>query len=502
MGRGGYTFLANEQGWLVRSVRPIEGTDFLSLTHLYQPLIGTDAFALYMTLSYQLPFHRPGASPLYTHSYLVNLLSITSLQLLEARQRLEGIGLLETYETETDKWDKYLEYRLIPPLAPVHFFASDILGAMLWERIGKERFQMTREWLFSLDSVDKKKEGRNVTKSFQEVFGVISPQAMLQTAQWQEATPTVNTEGMNGKRPKVPEQIDLEPIKMRLATMLGPEAWTQEVEEEIQEICFFYQLDSWGLIKALQNPYVTPGGRVDRERLREYVRQEYRYQYRSLPSVQRKDRLKLVEREKEDKLTIAQPLTQEPKTKMDDRAEQHFQRLAQISPLELLKLYHGGSQIARADVELVESLLTEFRLPSAVVNVLLDYVLIKYDRKLSRPLVEKIAGHWKRLGIQTLEQARNQCLKEVEEVEGKTKRRSRQDASSVRESRTRTTKNTTKNNSNLPEAVRNQLEGKSGSDELTDEEFEKMKAQLHAKMKKMDENFERRKSMQGKESRY
>ncbi|WP_222704937.1 helix-turn-helix domain-containing protein [Risungbinella massiliensis] len=51
-----------------------------------------------------------------------------------------------------------------------------------------------------------------------------------------------------------------------------------------------------------------------------------------------------------------------------------------------------------------------------------------------------------------------------------------------------------KDNSDLPESVRNQEEGKTSNDDLTDEEFEKMKAQLHAKMKKMDENFERRKA--------
>lgn len=476
--------LWNEKGWMVRSVRPIEGMDFLSLTHLYQPLIGTDAFALYITLSYQLPFHRPGVSQLYPHSYLVNLLSTSYQALLDARHRLEGIGLLESFEIESDKWETYIEYHLIPPLAPVHFFSSDILGAMLWERVGKERFQAIREWLFSIDSIRKDSSGRNITKPFQEVFGVVSPQTIIEASQWQENDVSQKMlEDMNGKRPTVPKQINLEPIKMRLSTILGPEAWTKELEEEIQEICFFYQLDSWQLIKALQNPEVTPNGKVNREKFREFVRHEFRYQFRTLPSVQRKDRLRLVEKPMPTFGTDTNPTN-------DERAEQHFQRLSKISPLELLKHYHQGSQIARADLELVESLLTDFGLPPAVVNVLLDYVLIKYDRKLPRALVEKIAGHWKRLGIQTVEQARNQCLKEIEEIEGKARRKSR--LGKVKETQEKfRSKNRSK--SKLPEAVRNQLEGNEEPEVMSEQELEIWKQRLNNKMREMNEIFAERK---------
>lgn len=485
--------MTNQQGWLVRSVRPIEGTDFLSLTHLYQPLIGTDAFALYITLSFQLPFHRVGVSQVYTHSFLVNLLATTYDQLEKARYRLEGIGLLETYEKETDKWEKYLEYVLIPPLSPANFFSSDILGAMLWERIGKERFQSTREWLLSLDSTSKRSTGNNITKSFSQVYGVVSPQAMIQSAQLQEQTPIPPQEGVNGKRPKVPKQIDLEPIKMRLSSILKPEAWTKEIEAEIQEICFFYQLDSWGLIKALQNPEITLNGYIDLERLREYVRQEYRYQYRALPSVKQMERLKVVE----EQMAVASEPSFEKKSS-DPREEQHFQRLMEISPLDLLKYYQKGAQIARADVELVESLLTEFQLKPVVVNVLLDYVLLRHDRKLPRQLIEKIAGHWKRLGIETLEQARKQCLKEIEEVEGKAKRQGK-GTSKIRESKSTIRRKATKNS--LPEAVRNQLEGKPISEELSDEEYEAMRAEIMENIKMINENFEKRKKKQGEDHR-
>lgn len=42
-----------------------------------------------------------------------------------------------------------------------------------------------------------------------------------------------------------------------------------------------------------------------------------------------------------------------------------------------------------------------------IINVLLDYVLKNKDGKLYSNYVETIAGHWKRLNIQTAEEAIN-----------------------------------------------------------------------------------------------
>ena len=89
--------------------------------------------------------------------------------------------------------------------------------------------------------------------------------------------------------------------------------------------------------------------------------------------------------------------------------EKHIRQLAQISPMQLLAFYQKGGRIPASDVEIVESLIRHYGLPPGVVNVLLEYVLLKYDYKLPRNLVEKIAGHWKRLGISTVEEAVEQA---------------------------------------------------------------------------------------------
>ena len=67
-----------------------------SLTHLYQPLIGVEAVSLYMTLLNEQSMQMAGHPQ--THHVLMNYLQLPLDKIYEARQKLEGIGLLETYE--------------------------------------------------------------------------------------------------------------------------------------------------------------------------------------------------------------------------------------------------------------------------------------------------------------------------------------------------------------------------------------------------------------------
>ena len=56
-------------------------------------------------------------------------------------------------------------------------------------------------------------------------------------------------------------------------------------------------------------------------------------------------------------------------------------------------------------MKLIEDLMIDYKLSAGVVNVLIDYVLKTNDNKLSRNLVETIAGQWSRNKIETVEEA-------------------------------------------------------------------------------------------------
>ena len=82
-----------------------------------------------------------------------------------------------------------------------------------------------------------------------------------------------------------------------------------------------------------------------------------------------------------------------------------------ISPRELLINKNNGNEPTRRDLKLIEDLLVDYKLKPGVVNVLLDYAINVNNKKLTRGFVETIAGEWQRKGIETVEDAMNNCEK-------------------------------------------------------------------------------------------
>ncbi|RKQ84626.1 DnaD domain protein [Brockia lithotrophica] len=76
-----------------------------------------------------------------------------------------------------------------------------------------------------------------------------------------------------------------------------------------------------------------------------------------------------------------------------------------ISPYDLLRHYQGVTELSPADRRLVDDLLYIYRLPSEVVNMLIDYVLLVKDKTFPRAFTEKVAATFARQGIRTAEEA-------------------------------------------------------------------------------------------------
>ncbi|MBD1372801.1 DnaD domain protein [Hazenella sp. IB182357] len=403
------TMFWKDSGWCCSTKKPLHQLDHMVLTHLYQPIIGATAVSLYLTMSYQSSLNRTEYSDIISHSYLLKLCALTYDQLLEARYLLEGVGLLSSYEKKLEDTRFFYEYALHPPLSPQRFFESDVLSLTLFNIMGKDSFIEIRKKILGLYTVKERAQDhtkKNITKSFQEVFGSFSPSQLKSAITMDHEIEPISlfTDAEEGKAPTFNDESQLETVKLRLSSLVDDTTWTEKLVAELNEIRFLYQLDEWDLIKALQNPYVTKQGIIDVERLRSYVKNEYRLRFGRAPVISPLSSIRAT--------APAAVLPEKEGAKKRSEEEKHFEQLEQMSPLELLSHYQQGAMIPSTDVELVETLVQHYGLPTGVINVLLEYVLLKYNYKLPRNLIEKIAGHWKRLGIKTvkkaLEQARNE----------------------------------------------------------------------------------------------
>ncbi|WP_237705285.1 hypothetical protein [Bacillus coahuilensis] len=109
------------------------------LTFLYQPLIGPQAYSLYMTWWSSFEKEISGTSDRYNHYYLMDVFSLNLREILEARLKLEGIGLIKSYVKKTDD-ERAFVYELQPPLSPEQFFQDGFLNIFLYKKLVERSF--------------------------------------------------------------------------------------------------------------------------------------------------------------------------------------------------------------------------------------------------------------------------------------------------------------------------------------------------------------------------
>ncbi|CAM4014829.1 DnaD domain protein [Lederbergia lenta] len=81
-----------------------------------------------------------------------------------------------------------------------------------------------------------------------------------------------------------------------------------------------------------------------------------------------------------------------------------------------------GAEPSSQDVQIIENILIQQKLPCSVLNVLLHYVLLKTNMNLNKNYIEKIAAHWARKKVGSAKDAmllakqENKKYKEINEV--------------------------------------------------------------------------------------
>jgi len=141
----------------------LSNEDVSCISLLYAPLIGSDAFLVYMGFESLLSRNNLKSEEL-THGAFYDMFSLSEKTFLDARLKLEAIGLLMTYVNS----DGNYIYSVLPPLTPKNFIKDASLGAYLYSQVGSETFDYLYNH-FKIEKIDKQ-EYKNITKSFDEVF--------------------------------------------------------------------------------------------------------------------------------------------------------------------------------------------------------------------------------------------------------------------------------------------------------------------------------------------
>lgn len=364
-------------------------SDYLpALIHLYQPLIGMEAINLYQTLLCEAML-EPVAQKEQTHHTLMNYLNISLPKIYAARLKLEAIGLLNTYRRELESMTLYT-YELLPPFSPREFFNDFMLAELLYRQIGETKFTQLQQFY---QKRNDEQVGENITASFNDVFTTFQP------ATTRKITPQASEHFQRGIQTEVIEVTWLEQLLKR--RKIAPhKILTEENVRIISQLKQLYDLEMYELESALLWA-LTEDNELDIQQLKAACHDIFTGKYNV-------SSLKLTYKEIEKEQEKA------PATKPKSQKERLIEHLESITPKQLLEDLSAGHNASEQDMKIISDIMVKQGLPIPVMNVLVYYVLLQSNMKLSRQYMEKIAGHWSRAKLTTAREAMEFALRQFQ----------------------------------------------------------------------------------------
>ena len=355
------------------------------LTMLYQPIIGSFSCNLFFTLWMDLDKNE-FMSLEETHHHLMTSTGLSLNELVMAREKLEAIGLLKTFYKEGVDSNNYI-YELFSPISPNEFFSHPVLNIVLYNSVGKQEYEKIVNY-FKMPRINVN-DYDDITKSFSDVYES-SPSTVFEN--------NIQNIRMNNKLGiNIGDKIDFDLLISSIPKeAINEKTFTKDNKKLINDIAFIYNLDI-DEIKNIILSSLTDKLLIDKTSFRKNARNYYQFNNNGkLPSL----------------IYQNQPEYLRSPIGKDTKRAKMIYSFETTSPYNFLKSKNNGAKPTERDLKLIEELMLDIGLRPAVVNVLISYVMMVNNKKLNKNFVLTIASQWKRLNIETAEEAMNQALKE------------------------------------------------------------------------------------------
>ena len=373
--------------YIVVNKTVIQNEDRHLLTMLYQPIIGYTAVSLYLTLVDDLDTLNRISNDL-THHHLMSIMQLRLEDIMIAREKLEAVGLLKTY-FKKGNINNYV-YLLYSPISANEFFNHPILNIVLYNNIGKKEYDKRQE-MFKVPRV-RLNDYQDISCKFNEVFksSNMKPFEVIEDIEKREEASIV-----------VDDIIDFNLLIASIPSgLVSNRCFNEDTKELINNLSLVYNIDTERM-SALVRTSLNEKGLIDKTLLRKNCRNYYSFEnVGNLPT--------LVYQTQPDYL-------KKPKGDASKWAKMVY-TFENTSPYDYLRSKYKGATPTKRDLQLIEDLMIDQKLSAGVVNVLISYALKINNQKLNRNYLETIAGQWKRLNIETVEEAMKLTEKEYKKM--------------------------------------------------------------------------------------
>lgn len=353
------------------------------LVDLYQPIIGNSAVSLYLTLLNDLEKNSFVTGEL-THHHLLSVMQISLEDIVKSREKLEGIGLVKTY-VKKGSVNNYV-YVLYAPVSASEFLNHPILNMVLYNNVGKLEYKKIVD-SYKLPRIVLK-DYEDISLKFDDVFTSVTVNSFFN-----------NDNIVSKKKGEIlfKDIVDFELLISGLdSNMINEKAFNKDVRNLINNLSFLYNIDI-STMQSLIRTCINEKGMIDKDLLRKGARNFYQFENSgNLPTI----------------VHYSQPEYLKSPVGDGSKRGKMIYTFENTNPYQFLKSKYKNGKVVTRDLQIIENLLLDLKLSPGVVNVLLDYCLRVNNKKLNKNYIETIASHWKRLGIETVPEAMNACIKE------------------------------------------------------------------------------------------
>lgn len=343
--------------------------DVSLLFHLYAPMIGGRAISTYLCLA-----NEENGDKLKIHQSLFLKLQTNPGEFFQDAERLESVGLLQTYLKEVNGI-RYFRYYLSLPLRAQSFFDDVFLSVSLERYLGTENFSSLKKCYLD----------EPVSNDFEDVS---MPIGELNKAKNKiEELSIKKTDFDNGKF-----FASIAPFG------LDENSFSRKEIGSIIKLSLLYSLDEDALASIIINHYhkdFPMGKRVDFEGAKKECREA--------------DSFSFLKKKNEGTLSSSS----------EGKINEKVRFMDEKSPIEFLSWQQNRTKPIDADLKIAEDLSLNLGLPNGVINAILSYALQKNNNVLSKAYCEKLGAYLAREGVTNARDAMDALNRYVESSKAK-----------------------------------------------------------------------------------
>ncbi|WP_217597837.1 DnaD domain protein [Cohnella sp. GbtcB17] len=393
------------------------------LADLYQPMVGALSIGLYLLLYHHLGDDETGyAQPEAQRRLFLGLGLEPSAagrqSLVESASKLEAVGLLQTFRQHDPAADETLyEYVLQRPLAPGEFFANLHLSLLLRDRIGKPALMELRESLAprSPSGLARFLNREEITVPFYELFRINAAQVDPELEQ-PLTQPAPAREAVGAAQP---ERVRHSELLLRFPRGSSNRVYVERLNRapesmaQLNFLAYKFDLELPEVSRLLDEDGVfLPDGTLHWDELQSRANLIYRQgrkrgeeRERYLSRVGETASVEAAAAALDEALYAVPPFEVPERLSKQVARDEYGRMLMQEPYTRFLERFFPGS-VPDVFARIFERIDLNYKLPEAVINVLIHYVLgTNHAQRLTASFIDSVAANMLAKGIDSYDKA-------------------------------------------------------------------------------------------------